>query len=164
MSISVSDILTTHTSGLLISHRQGTASHCQRTVLVLCGNSRALPCFPSLLFFFFLFLNHKNVCVYHLKPTPLCVRGSEKNWGFASTWLSPTTHQLPHPSLQAPFAMVTKGSCLLPVKKEEEEKGEEDKQKGKKGKIAGKKTDSMLFPFQKKKNYFPKRKALVHVH
>lgn len=70
-----------------------------------------------------------------------------------------------HPSLQAPFAMVTKGSCLLPVKKEEEEKGEEEKQKGKKGKIARKKKDSMLFPFKKKQqHYFPKRKALVHVH
>lgn len=78
--------------------------------------------------------------------------------------LALTTHPpTPHPSLQAPFAVVTKGSCLLPVK-EEEEKGEEEKQKGKKGKIAGKKTDSMLFPFQKKNPYFPKRKALVHVH
>lgn len=45
----------------------------------------------------FFLLNHKNVCVYHLKPTPLCVRGSEKNWGFASTWLSPPTHQPPAP-------------------------------------------------------------------
>lgn len=66
-----------------------------------------------------------------------------------------------HPSLQAPFAMATKGSCLLPVKKEEEEKGEEEKQRGKKGKIAGKKKKTRFYVIpikKKKKTIFPREK------